>query len=641
MTALGTLAVFRANPATAQDVAPDQIVVPLSTRPAQTISSCPSIISEGGYYTLQQDLTDSSSTGCIQITGPGVTLDCNGHKISGSGSGVGVSVPSAGQNTTIKNCEISGFEVGIVLPGHTYDFKLEDSSVVRNTGDGLKLDHHDYRAAVRRSVISDNGGNGIWMVAHNYDFVVSDSTLDRNGKSGIDALHHNYHMRILTSSASNNREYGVRIWDWSENSYVHGVTANDNGRVGILVEWFYQPASVVNSVALRNLTCNYSLTSFGRTPGAEFSGNIGGGPNCEPPQASATPTTTPTATATATRTATSTHTPTATPPATLTPTSTATRTATPTPVPSLTPSVAASPTAPPVVATPLPVTSGDKDTIGGSILSPTGEPFGVPVTVYLIASRTTDPAGDTFACQTSPGLAPNRIIIRSTLSDANGKYSFRKVPPGSSYTVRPQLHTFSFEPQELSAAAGQATSAFKIKPEPLPAKACSSQSQATAVVEADAKALELQSYVLKVVKLYQERLSAEKPRGKRAEARITRALEVARSGVGFGFCNVMNQSFALPKLTVRCPTTPPACVNASYRKAIAQYRKDLLSLRLGGLYANRNASFEIKGQKSSRNAIAQKIKELHRAALQATKKFKTQGVECKGLGLASARETKS
>lgn len=167
-----------------------------------------------------------------------------------------------------------------------------------------------------------------------------------------------------------------------------------------------------------------------------------------------------------------------------------------------------------MVATPLSVTSGDKDTIGGSILSLTGEPFGVPVTVYLIANRSTYPAGDTFACQTSPGLAPNRVITRSTVSDANGKYSFPKVPPGSSYTVRPQLDTFSFEPQELSAAAGQATSPFKIKPEPLPAKACSSQSQATAVVEADAKALELQSYVLKVVKLYQERLSAKKPRGK-------------------------------------------------------------------------------------------------------------------------------
>jgi len=58
--------------------------------------------------TLTRDLTDT-----VEIVSSGITLDCAGYRITGSGSGSGVFIPAFLTGETITNCEISLFTRGI------------------------------------------------------------------------------------------------------------------------------------------------------------------------------------------------------------------------------------------------------------------------------------------------------------------------------------------------------------------------------------------------------------------------------------------------------------------------------------------------------------------------------------------------
>ncbi|HCX25141.1 MAG TPA: hypothetical protein DHN29_24735, partial [Cytophagales bacterium] len=64
----------------------------------------------GGVYVLETDLASNGK--CIEFHSQGVTLDCQGHSITGSGRGTGIRL----DNTAIvKNCEVSNFQTGIYV----------------------------------------------------------------------------------------------------------------------------------------------------------------------------------------------------------------------------------------------------------------------------------------------------------------------------------------------------------------------------------------------------------------------------------------------------------------------------------------------------------------------------------------------
>jgi len=72
-------------------------------------------------------LDDYGDYGTIIIKRSGITLNCNGAKITGEGRGVGIMIFRS-NNVSIKNCEVYGYEVGI---------KGEDSNNVTLTNNRL------------------------------------------------------------------------------------------------------------------------------------------------------------------------------------------------------------------------------------------------------------------------------------------------------------------------------------------------------------------------------------------------------------------------------------------------------------------------------------------------------------------------
>src|SRR5947208_2387617 len=61
--------------------------------------------------------------GPVVIGADGITLDCAGHTVSGSGSGIGI-VLTGRTGVIVQNCDVTGFYLGIYLDGATNNVLL-------------------------------------------------------------------------------------------------------------------------------------------------------------------------------------------------------------------------------------------------------------------------------------------------------------------------------------------------------------------------------------------------------------------------------------------------------------------------------------------------------------------------------------
>jgi parallel beta-helix repeat protein len=137
------------------------------------ITDC-TTIDEPGEYVLSDDLS-SSTDYCLLIYAEDVTIDGQGHTLSGDGTGKGIVVDADG--LTVRNLTVTNFEDGIYstdIGGHKTT--LEDSVVTANeTGVELtRVSEFD----VDNSIITDNG-TGIADTAGS-QIAVAQSTLTRN-----------------------------------------------------------------------------------------------------------------------------------------------------------------------------------------------------------------------------------------------------------------------------------------------------------------------------------------------------------------------------------------------------------------------------------------------------------------------------
>ena len=139
--------------------------------------------------TLDRDLEGCAEDGLI-IGAAGVTLDLNGHWITGSAVGsTGSGVLIAADDATVRNGRVAGFSVGVAADaqqGFGFDFRLDSLELVRN---GIGVSAFDpggltgHFATIESSEISRNADRGI--SASFYNVTVTDSMIRRNGGDGI------------------------------------------------------------------------------------------------------------------------------------------------------------------------------------------------------------------------------------------------------------------------------------------------------------------------------------------------------------------------------------------------------------------------------------------------------------------------
>jgi Periplasmic copper-binding protein (NosD) len=171
--------------------------------------------------TLATDLTDCPGRG-VTVAAAHVTLNLNGHTISGQGSFYGVYVSSG--SVTVENGTIHSFSVGVQLFG---DGSRAQNLRISNVEDGIDVgeNHH----LITGNTIFNTAGFGIFDNGANNQY--TSNTVQGAGSQGISLSGANETVggnKVLSSGTE-----GIQVD--GAGAKLTGNVANGNGGDGILV----------------------------------------------------------------------------------------------------------------------------------------------------------------------------------------------------------------------------------------------------------------------------------------------------------------------------------------------------------------------------------------------------------------------
>ncbi|MBN1386299.1 right-handed parallel beta-helix repeat-containing protein [Candidatus Woesearchaeota archaeon] len=98
----------------------------------------------------------------LVINASNIVLDCNGHSITGSGSGYGINNSAGFDNITIKNCTITNFTEGISFKSSS-DSNILDNIVSSNANQGIILRDGSNNNLIENNIADNNGQSGIYL----------------------------------------------------------------------------------------------------------------------------------------------------------------------------------------------------------------------------------------------------------------------------------------------------------------------------------------------------------------------------------------------------------------------------------------------------------------------------------------------
>ncbi|MDI6816249.1 MAG: NosD domain-containing protein [Actinomycetota bacterium] len=139
----------------------------------------------------------------IQIDSDGITLDGNGHTVTGSGSGSGIYLHGR-TGVTVKNATVKGFYIGILLD-HSNNNAIVDN-VASSNAYGIRV-NCSYKNALSGNVQEVNAYTGLTLQYQSSSNTVSNNNAVRNGAWGV-FISQSDSCIVEDSSASLNRDGG-------------------------------------------------------------------------------------------------------------------------------------------------------------------------------------------------------------------------------------------------------------------------------------------------------------------------------------------------------------------------------------------------------------------------------------------------
>lgn len=217
---------------------------------------------EGETYVLQNNITTSGT--CFSVDVNNVTIDLNGHTITGDMTGDGVDF--TGNYFTLSNGIITNFIEGVYMEGSSsnnisnliinniYDRAIYCSGsyytnftnlIISSTFDGFVFDGCDYNT-VENIEVSNDTIMGVYIYSSSNNNL---KNIKSNGNSNGIYLQENSNYNIFTNTETNNNSVNGVLTDGSSNNNFTDVIANLN------VNGIYL-ASSSNYNSFTNVTAN-------------------------------------------------------------------------------------------------------------------------------------------------------------------------------------------------------------------------------------------------------------------------------------------------------------------------------------------------------------------------------------------------
>jgi parallel beta-helix repeat protein len=197
----------------------------------------PSKADGGGLYcgayvtqdvTLQHDINGCVDGGIV-VAKSGVTVDLNGHTITGLGEGDGIAA-SGVTGVTIKNGSVVNFEAGLRLTG-VQNSRVLDTRFSMNS-DASAWVEASTGNKFKRLKMTDNGDGGFRLIASN-DNRIAANTVSGASDSGVMMEELSSHNRLVRNTITLAGE-GIKVEGGSHNRVFRNTTSW-NGGAGIEV----------------------------------------------------------------------------------------------------------------------------------------------------------------------------------------------------------------------------------------------------------------------------------------------------------------------------------------------------------------------------------------------------------------------
>jgi parallel beta-helix repeat protein len=160
--------------------------------------------------------------GSIELAANGVTLDCAGHRVSGSGF-AGILLRGR-RGVTVRNCDVSGFFHGIVVLGSSGN-ALSHNKAHDNAGAGIVLDQQSTTNVIAGNEARANGHNGIQISFSDRNVIVGNRA-ERNAGTGGIALGGAHDNLVILNTSNGNAAHGISV-DGARNRLVaNGARSN-------------------------------------------------------------------------------------------------------------------------------------------------------------------------------------------------------------------------------------------------------------------------------------------------------------------------------------------------------------------------------------------------------------------------------
>lgn len=189
--------------------------------------SCGDTISSS--TTLASDVTDCTGDGII-IGADDIILDCAGHRISGSGTGNGISLTDR-TDVTIENCVVSGFENGIHVVGSSNN-ALTSNTVYNNDFGVYLVESSDN--SITGNVAYDNNQIGIYLYDRCNNNDVLNNEAYANSVTGL-LVSSDSDGNTLESNTAYDNKNGLYVFT-SDDVALKDNTAYGNSQYGIIVQ---------------------------------------------------------------------------------------------------------------------------------------------------------------------------------------------------------------------------------------------------------------------------------------------------------------------------------------------------------------------------------------------------------------------
>jgi parallel beta-helix repeat protein len=210
---------------------------------------------------LHADLRDCPGEGLV-IGADGVTLELNGHTISGTvdNSSVGIQA-TAHSGLSVRNGTIRGFSIGVLLVTVT-ESQVTHLHVVdaQNIGIVLRMSSSAVVSGNRVTHSGESDASGIRLFQTSHTLVVG-NVLTHNGE-GI-FLRQSDHNTIVLNRSSHERS-GVGLFEHSTFNTVASNIVNDNTDTGVLLDEQADDNRVIDNVARRNAFAGIAVGNSSR-----------------------------------------------------------------------------------------------------------------------------------------------------------------------------------------------------------------------------------------------------------------------------------------------------------------------------------------------------------------------------------------